>query len=405
MQAPKYSGFDMSKSFLQDPDFLADPAETLDQLRRKAPLAEARLPIIGRLMLTTTDAAAREVLKDETRFARNAKGHEVGRQYWWMPPFMRPLMRNMILMDGAEHKRLRRVVEAAFSRTAIDDLRPEITRLADRMLADLPRGEPVNITAAYTRALPLRVICSLLGIPDQDRDRIVRWIEPIAGPTNVWALLRVLPGMARVMRHFRADFARVRSEPRPGLISDLVSLADEAGLTEDELVSLVFILFVAGHETTVYLLNDAIVSLMNDAQARQALQDGSVPVERAVEEFMRYWSPVLMTKPMVVTRDTEVQGCPIAEGTRISAFLLAANHDPSRFDDAGALKLGRLPNAHIGFGFGPHVCLGMQLARAETQIALQRLLAHFPDAQLARPPEFTRRVGMRGPRDVWLNLG
>lgn len=394
----------MAKSVLTDADFLRDPADRLAELRAQGPLHATRVPLIGALTLTTTDAAARELLKDESRFARNAGGHEIGRRFWWLPPFMRPLLRNMILMDGAEHRRLRAPVEAAFSRAAIDDLRPAIARLADALLDGLPSDRPVDITAHYTRKLPLLVICALLGLPAEDHARLTRWIAPLSGPTGLVSFLRALPGLRRTLRYLRADFAEVRTTGRPGLIRDLLAEAETAQLTEDEVLSLVFTLFIAGHETTVHLLNDAILSLMTDPKARADFTSGKVPVSRAVEEFLRHWSPVMMTKPMVTTRDTEIEGAPITKGTQISAFLLAANHDPARFENPEALDLDRKPNAHLGFGFGPHVCLGMQLARAEAQIALERLLTRFPEARLVDAPAMIRRTGMRGPVAVTLRL-
>lgn len=389
-----------AKFDLRDRDFLADPAPVLAQMRAAGPLVRVRLPLMGDTWMTTTDAAARKLLKD-TRFRRDYQavtGKPLTRKFWWMPGFMKPLMQNIILKDGKDHKRLRGLVDLAFARTTIDTMRPRLAEIADTLLDQINPDQPVDITATYARALPLLAICELLGVPDQDREKITRWIAPISGPTSLWMMLRALPALRRVMQHFRADFKTVVQTGRPGLIHDLV-MAEQNGekLNEDELLSMVFTLFIAGHETTVYLITNAIRSLAQDAELRARLVQDPAQISIAVEEFMRFWSPVMMTKGMYATQNLDFDGVQVAKGDQASALLLAANHDPARFDPASALIADRRPNAHLGFGHGPHVCLGIQLARAEAQIALERLLTRFPDLALTGPaPSFGRRIGMRG---------
>ncbi len=383
----------------------------LNLMRSEGPLVRIKLPFIGMTWMTTTDASARALLKDPERFARNpqaASGKTLAQRYWYFPPFMKPLFQNMLGFDGNAHKRLRGLVDQAFNRVAIDDMRPQIADMADLLLGQIDPAQSVDIISAYSRPLPLMAICALLGIPRDERDRVAAWIAPLSGPTNAWAMLRGFPGLWRIMRYFREDFERVRKAPRPGLITDLVA-AEENGdrLTDDELLAMVVTLFIAGHETTVHLITMGIHGLLTYPNAREVLTTQPDKVPLLVEEFMRFYSPVMMTKPHFVQKDTVFEGIQLKKGDQVAALLLAANHDELRFDMPEAFVPDRRPNAHLGFGHGPHVCLGMQLARAEAQVAITQLFNRFPNLSLADPdtlPDYARRIGIRGLRRLELRL-
>lgn len=292
-----------------------------------------------------------------------------------MPRGLRPIARSILNLDGAEHKRIRAAVDQRFSRASIDALRPEIIQIADAHLDRLDTTQPVNITTHYARLLPLDVISALLGIQPTLRRDLAKAIAPISGPIGVAALFRILPGLFISLKILRAEIKTIRTTPRAGLLSDIIH--DKTNdLSDDEIISLAFTLFVAGHETTLHLLSDAIFALTDGATLGE-----NTPL--AVEEFMRYFSPVLMTKPMFVRKNVTFHGHALKQGDKVLALLISANHDPARFTAPETLQLERRPNAHIGFGFGfgPHVCLGMHLARAEMQIALERLFQRFPDLQ------------------------
>ncbi len=395
---------------LRDPAFLAHPGPQLAAMRAKGPLVRARIPLIGDVWVTTTDAAARALLKDP-RFRRDpaaAGGRSLTRTYWWLPGFMAPLMENIILKDGTDHARIRGLVDPAFARGSIDDLRPRIAALADDLLDRIDPDRPTDIIAAYCRRLPLLAIAEMLGFAPDDRDHIARLVAPIAGPTNLLSFARALPGLWRSMRFLRADFDQVRQSGRPGLIRDLVQAEDQGDrLSENELLSLVFTLFVAGHETTVHLIGGAILALIDapDARARLLADPAGLPL--ATEEFLRHISPVMMTKMHYASQDMLFDGVAVKKGDVATALLIGANHDPARFTDPETLDPARRPNAHLGFGYGPHVCLGMQLARAEGQIALERLFGRFPDLALAQPRDrivYQPRLGIRGLKRLDLRL-
>ncbi len=400
------------------PEFTADPAPHLAKMRAQGPLVKVKVPIIGTCWATTSDAVARAVLKDEVRFARNpanAGGRDMARMYWWLPRSLKPLLTTLLAQDGEAHKRLRKAVDGAFARMSIEDMKPELEKIAERLLADLPTGKPVDLVSTYARALPLEAICELLGIAPNLRQELSRAIAPISGPTNVWTILRGLPGLKRANRLLRAEIQRHAAHPSdtPGLLPLLVAQNHEpaypvtnyAPLTEEEILAMAFMLFVAGHETTLHLISDATYSLAQDPSLASKLLESPALF---VEEMFRFHSPVMMTKPLFVRETMEFQGTPLKQGDKILALLAAANYDPNRFDDPDTLCPHRRPNAHLTFGFGPHVCLGMQLARAEAQVALTTLVKRYPNMRLAnpsKPPNYSKRFGLRGLSDLKVILG
>lgn len=393
---------------MTDAGFLADPSARLAQLRAASPLARSRFPVVGDIFVTTTDAAARAVLKDSDLFRRDPKpitGKSLAQSVRWLPRAMVPLTKNMVTLDGEDHKRLRRLVEQAFMRTAIDDLRPEITRIAQDLLARIDADQPVDIIAAYSRELPFEVICLMLGIDRSHWPELKRRIKPISSVNNaamaVWAFLR----LGKTVRLIRRLIDDARDTNAPGLMGALARAeADGDRLSADECLAMVFTLFVAGHETTVHLINNMILGLIDRPDLTTVPQEDMFLL---VEEFMRHASPVMTTKMMFVARDVDWHGVPLKKGDRVAALLIGANRDPARFDDPDRLIPDRRPNAHLGFGHGPHVCLGMQLARAEAQIAVTELFNRFPMATLAEPREnirYLKRVGIRGPDRLRIRL-
>ena len=357
--------------------------------------------------MTTTDAAARKLLKSPDLFARDPSkgtGKTLAQKYWFFPPFMRPLFQNMLAFDGAEHARLRGLVDQAFNKTSTEDMRPQMAAIADGLLDRIDPSQPVDVLPTFTRPFPLMVICELLGIPADERDKVAGWIAPLSGPTSAWNALKGFPGLWRVMRHFRKDFERVRRDPRPGLITDLVQAEDSGDmLSDDELLAMVVTLFIAGHETTVHLITMGLYGILSSPETRAAMLARPDELPLLVEEFMRFYSPVMMTKPHFVQNDMMFDDVPLKKGDQIAALLIAANHDGARFDSPEALIPNRRPNAHLGFGHGPHVCLGMQLARAEAQVALTQFFARFPNARLGAPdapPDYSTRIGIHGLRSL-----
>lgn len=394
---------------LNDPAFLDDPGPQLARMRSDGPLVRAKIPLLGSMWVTTTDEAARKLLKSPDLFRRDPgpiTGKSLARRFWWMPKVIMPLMHTMIVTDDPAHARQRRLVEMAFARTPIDGLRPRIEAIAQRLLDALPQTGPVDIVATYTRRLPFLAICELLGIPEKAHSALIRRIAPLSAVSNPVSAVYAMARLGGVQREFRAMFAQARKSPKgPGLISALAQMDDKGVmLTEEELLSLTLLLFLAGHETTVHLINAAITTLARDPALRQQFIERPEARSLFVEEIMRSTTPVMLTKPMFAAQDTDILGARVRRGEMVAALLLAANHDPARVEAPDELRPERRPNAHLGFGFGPHVCLGMQLARVEAVTALCELLTRHPDFKLAKPPGWLSRTGFRAPARVMLDL-
>jgi cytochrome P450 len=211
-----------------------------------------------------------------------------------------------------------------------------------------------------------------------------------------------------MLDYARRQIEAARRDPQAGLIGELVRAEEEGDrLDESELLSMIVLLLVAGFETTRHLIADSVILLeRHPAQKAWLLADPTARIERAVEELARYASPVQSTKPRYVARDAEFFGAPLKRGEIILALVAAANSDPAVFDAPDELRLDRFPNPHLVFSSGVHFCLGMQLARLETQSALARLYARFPDLALAEPEriDWVERLGIRGPKSLRVRL-
>lgn len=393
---------------LTDPDFLANPHATLARLRSHGPMTKIKIPLLGEMWFTTDDATTRAVLKDTDLFRRDTMaitGKSMVQNFWWAPKSIEPLMQNLVIRDDPDHARLRGLVDSVFARHSIEDLIPQITKIADDLLDEIAPNTPIDIVKSYTREVPFRVICHILGMSQKTTHKITKHIKPISSaagiPSMLWAIVRLKPALAIL----RKEIKDARISGQSGVIGDL-SRAQAQGteISDDEIVAMIFTLFVAGHETTVHLINNAIIAATDHPEMR-GLRGGELDL--AIEECMRYYSPVMMTKTHFVARDTDWNGVPLCKGDKVTAFLIAANSDPKRHDTPEEFRLDRRPNAHVGFGFGPHVCLGMQLARAEAHVTLERLFERFPNYDVirgAKSPAPLKRLGLRGPKRLWLTL-
>lgn len=388
---------------LHSADFLRDPDRGLAGLRAEAGLVRMRLPILGPVWVTTTYDAARQVLSDSKSFVRNpanAGGKSLEQNYWWFPRFIHPLFHNVTLKDGVDHSRLRRLVIGAFSSRGIDAMRPQIDGIVDRLLDALPADREVDLVDGFNRRVPMLVICELLGIPEADRGKVGRWMEPVGRVSSPLSFFRAAPGLWRSSKYFRADFDEVRRSRRPGLIRELVEIRDgEDKLSDDELLAMVMAIFIGGFDTTTHLIGNAIMTLLQDPTLARSLVAEPDKMPLFIEEVLRFHSPVMFTNMFHATQPVEVGGRMLARGDRVVPLLIGANRDPAAFDAPETLCPARKPNRHLDFGIGTHMCVGTQLARAEASAALMRLFARYPDIALACPADrvpMLRRVGLRG---------
>ena len=384
------------------PEFHANPFPTFDRMRTEGPVVAMKLPIVGRTWLAVTHDSCAALLKNYEDFARdpaNAGSRTQERILKVLPRTLGLLALNMLGHDDPEHRRLRGLVDEAFQRRTIAVLKPMIVEIADQLLDRLEGKPEADLMAEFCRDLPLSVICAMLGLPEKDHDRFKNWLGGLKDTANIFAVIRAIPGVISVVRYLRR-VSRHDGGARPeGLIAALRDAQiNGQKLSEDELVSMIFLLFGAGQETTTHLISGGLFALLsNENQLRQLRNDpGLMPT--CVEECLRYVSPVQMTKPRFATRDLAWQGRQFRRGDMFAAFLAAANCDPARFEQPHKFDITRHPNPHLSFGTGVHFCLGFQLARAEASIGIQRILDRFLDLRLATHPDEIRwhkRLGIR----------
>ncbi len=404
LRAARYRLDSPLKIDIQSAAFKRDPFPTLAAMHAAGPVIPVKLPLLGRAWATTTHEATLAMVKDNGLFVQEGrhagKTGAVGGMQWWMPRSLRPLTNSMLLKDEPDHRRLRHLVDRAFARRDVLAMRGPIEQIADRLLDDLAGRETVDLANDYARRLPIAVICDLLGVPDEDRDAFSGWTRKALTMKTALGLFRAMGSLDKMIAYVRDLIAQSRIAPRPGLIGDLVRDEEDGDkLDENELLSMVALLLVAGFETTTHLIGDSIVALeQNPEQKAYLLADPAARIERAVEELARYSSPVQSTKPRYVARDTEFFGQSLHRGDLIIAYLAAANADPAQFGWPETLALDRFPNPHLVFSSGIHFCLGMQLARVEAQSALRRLYARHPDLRIPPPDQvaWIEQFGLRG---------
>jgi len=317
-----------------------------------------------------------------------------------MPGIVRTLANSMLSMDEPDHKRLRDIVDEAFRRRAGLDMEPRIQATGDELADELfAEGSPADLVERFARKLPLSVITELLGLPLADRPKFIARAGGFTRFTGALGFLAMIPNVLAMKRYMERHLETVRRNGGEGLIAEIVRVEKDGGqISPDEIVAMVFLLLFAGHETTTHLISGSVYELLKNPDLRDWLENDWSRVDLAVEEFLRFITPVQFTKPRYVRRDIELGGVILKKGDRIMAMLAAANMDPQANAHPERLDLRRRPNRHIAFGTGIHFCLGHQLARIEGRCALKSLLQRWPTLTLAADESeirWRKRPGLR----------
>ncbi len=308
---------------------------------------------------------------------------------------------SMLFVDPPDHTRLRALVNKAFTPGAVERLRPRVEAIVAGLLDRVVGAGVMDVVEDVAYPLPVTVVCELFGVPEADRDRfrawsreLVRLLDPLVAAD---ALERALQARLGLRGYLRGLIAERRAYPTGDLLTALVAAEDQGHqLSEAELVSMCVLLLVAGHETTVNLIANGTLALLRHPEARASLQADSALAGSAVEELLRYDSPVQFTSRHALA-DLDIGGCRVRVGESVVAVLGAANRDPAQFPDPDRLDLARAPNRHVAFGGGIHFCLGAPLARTEARIAISALLARLPGLELGpQPPVRRDTVTLRG---------
>jgi cytochrome P450 len=316
----------------------------------------------------------------------------------------------LIFMDPPEHTRLRKLLNKGFSPTAIEGLRPQVEAIVDQMLQPPKRGAEIDLMREFANPMPVRIILEMLGIPQELRDTFVNWSRAIAvfrgSPDRTVEQARdAQDALIALTDFFRKTVAERRRNKGNDLISLLIDIEEEGEvLTEEELYAQCIALLFAGHETTRNLIGNGMFTLLRHPQETAELREKPDIIRTAVEEILRYESPVQLTA-RVLKEDIEICGQHIPKKWSVLCMLGAANRDPKRFKDPNQLDLKRLNNQHLAFSAGPHACIGGQLARLEGQIALLNLVQRFPEMKLTGPrPEWAPTFGFRGLKSLQVIL-
>ena len=390
------------------PEFRADPYPFYRKLQAKHRVYVGRL-LGGTCLLPRYDDVV-AVLGDP-RFSVDRPRADVFQRLQpfrgLSPEFTRAIMSTLLMTDPPAHTRMRRLVNKAFTPRVVEGLRTRVQALVDELLDAVAARRQMELVHDLAYPLPVTVIAELLGIPVDDRARFKQWSDQLAVLLDP---LQATEGLApteqafnEIAAYMHPIFAERRRNPRDDLISALVGVEDEGQrLSEIELLALTMLILGAGHETTTNLIANAVLALLRNPGERRRLQDDPSLIGSAVEEFLRYDSPV-QTTDRVATVDCELAGHPIRRGTVVALLLGAANRDPARFADPDRLDIGRQDNHHVSFGHGAHFCLGAALARVEAQIVIATLLRRLPDFDGDRhPKEWKRSVVLRGPTTLRL---
>jgi len=378
-------------------EFKADPFPFYARLRTEEPVSRVTLPDGQQAWLVTRYDDVAMVLKDE-RFAKDRlrvlSAAQLAMQPW-VPAMFKPLTRNMLDVDPPDHTRLRALVQQAFAPRLVEAMRPRLETLAGELLAAALRRGRMDLVHGYALPIPMTIIAEMLGVPARDRNKFHRWSKVVVSATSlkpsIRSLFKTIPAIWRFMRYIRKLVAARRDQPRDDLTTALVQ-AHTTGqnMDDDELMSMIFLLIIAGHETTVNLIASGMLALLEHPDQLEKLRDNPFLIKPAIEELLRFTSPVETGTERYAREDVEVSGVAIRQGEMVMAAIASANRDERQFAGPDTLDITRDPNRHLAFGQGIHFCLGASLARLEGQIAINTLLAGTKSIRLAVDPRAIR---------------
>ncbi|OEU94859.1 cytochrome [Streptomyces oceani] len=363
--------------------FEQNPHLRYSTMRAEAPVSKVTAPGGLSVWMVTRHEDARPALSS----AKLSKNVEVGQKVIEQNTdseearlmFATELSAHMLNSDPPVHTRLRKLVNKVFTARAVERLRPRIEEITAELLDEMERAGRVDLMSAYAAPLPISVICELLGVPPLDQERFHGWVTAqLSGDAE-----RMAEATPALLGYLDELVASKRDTPSEDLLTDLVHASDgDDKLSAQELVSMAFLLLVAGHETTVNLIGNGMLALLRHPDQLAALRADHSLLPGAVEEFLRYEGPVNTASLRFTTEPVELGGVVIPENQLVVVAIASANRDEAQFPDGDELDITRETGGHLAFGHGIHYCVGAPLARLEAEIAFGRLLERFPEIRL-----------------------
>ena len=328
-------------------------------------------------------------LRDSDRFVKNPRNAGLSSPKsvpWWTPASLRALSENMLDLDDPTHRRLRILINKAFSRARIEQLRNRVEVLAEGLVDRMRAKLKPDVIEGFALPLPLTVISELLGLPEEAGTRFRRWTNVFLEARSEFRMALSLPSIFALMRYLRHLIASRRHSPKDDLISALIAVEEDGDrLSENELIAMLVLLIIAGHETTVNLIGSGMLALMENQREKERLLGDFSLLGSAVEELLRFTAPVETATERYAVQDIDMHGTRIRRGDVILPVIASANRDAQKFAEPDRLDVARKPNPHLAFGDGVHYCLGSHLAKMEAEIAFGCLLRRLPKLSLACP--------------------
>ncbi|WP_199854961.1 cytochrome P450 family protein [Streptomyces dioscori] len=373
--------------------FRKDPHPVYAQLRARGPVHRVRLPDPGprqEVWLIVGHDQARAALADP-RLAKDESKID------FMPMDEELIGKHLLIADPPQHTRLRSLIARAFTARRVEELRPRIQQITDDLLDVMLAQGRADLIESFAYPLPITVICELLGVPELDRTEFRKISNEVVVPSDPEIMQDAFARLAGYLDGLIED--KRSAGPGGDLLSELIRTTAEDGdrLSPDELRGMAFVLLVAGHETTVNLITNAVHALLTHPEQLAALRADMTLLHGTVEEALRYEGPVETATYRFAAEPLEIAGVPIAKGEWVLVGLAAADRDAGRFDAPDRFDIRRDTRGHVAFGHGIHHCLGAPLARLEARIALRSLVERAPNLTLDGPPqEWLAGVLMRG---------
>lgn len=379
---------------IASPEFKANQYPFYARLRAETPVVRVTLPDKRVAWIITRYDDVFAALRDQrlVKDRRNAMTEEEAKKQPWVPGIFKTLSSNMLTSDGSDHRRLRGFVQQAFTPRILERLRERVEEVSKELLDEALAKGRIDLIQAYAQPLPATIIAEILGVPDADRRKFQRWSNAlILATASPLFALRALPPIFALLRYIRRLVRERRAQPNDDLLSALIQ-AESAGdkLSEDEVLAMAFLLLVAGYETTVNLIGNGTLALLQHPEQLTRLRSDPALISSAVEELLRYSNPIATTIDRYASEDLTIAGATIPRGALVFLALASANRDEHQFVDPDVLDITREPNKHVSFGWGAHYCIGAPLARLEGQIAINTLLDRCPNLRLDVPSDTLR---------------